>query len=923
MKKKIWRKLTAVAVAAAMITSMPVSVLASDLFSSGEEYPSANSEENFESGVDEAAENLIDDRSENMEETEVSFSGQESGTEPGTAEIYGAEDQRAYVPYISTLSLPHGKVGDYYSARLEGSSRTGNSLRWRLGRGDTLPEGLTLTQDGAITGVPRTEGDNSFYVIAADGEAESERRLELTIEKADPWLTYDMEIEAQEGLVDLGYALPGEYVSKTLLITNCGKEAVHISELPQCEYFQFDPINDQGVEIGRNGRLRLFVKSKEGLPGGTYEEKITLVSYEGARCEFTLKATIGSRSEADYHLTVVPETVVVDEYVFSEDNELYGETFVRIANTGKMDTKVTRDTSMLENYFVSDHTAEIDDEEAEDVHRILKPGDSILLCITPKHEYGSYQEEFYVCTDDGSRFAVPIVQNITKPDKPQNYIEISPSSVTFDSAYAYYITAPQEQTLTVKNISTNTVKLSQLSSRDLDIGSIDKTSLAPGETAQFTVQPASGLEVGSHMWWVNVRAETEEGKSSLAYAEARFTVSSYNFESALPIEPVGGITNGAEKSPVGLKLPETLRVNGAGEAQFDVAVEWDTEECSYDPSLKEEQNFTVKGHLQIPKEQNNKDLDTTVEISVQVKAYDPLGQPQIETAKVTGNYLDVTLYDRVNDAEGYQFVLTAKESDLEKNSFVKSVNSTSTSAVIQYIQKGSYFLYCRPYRKEEGKNVYGLWSQSTPVTVTVKTAKAPSITKTEVKNCDVRLTIKTPEKVGGFDAVLARKKTGNTPSDYAVKTINCSGDSKTIVLKGAAKGTYYVGIHSYIYQQNRKVFSPWSKLIKVTVKNGIINTAPVIKNTSIKGRNVTVNVSRPKGTTGADWVFVKTVSTDADGNYTGFTMDYSYIMKNQTGTKIIFKNVKPGTYYVTGHAYLKGYTKNFTKWSDIKKIVVK
>ena len=48
-----------------------------------------------------------------------------------------------------------------------------------------------------------------------------------------------------------------------------------------------------------------------------------------------------------------------------------------------------------------------------------------------------------------------------------------------------------------------------------------------------------------------------------------------------------------------------------------------------------------------------------------------------------------------------------------------------------------------------------------------------------------------------------------------------------------------------------------------------------------------------------------------------------YNKKNQTKTTVIFKNVKPGVYYLTGRAYVKGYAKNYTKWSEVKKVVVK
>ena len=70
----------------------------------------------------------------------------------------------------------------------------------------------------------------------------------------------------------------------------------------------------------------------------------------------------------------------------------------------------------------------------------------------------------------------------------------------------------------------------------------------------------------------------------------------------------------------------------------------------------------------------------------------------------------------------------------------------------------------------------------------------------------------------------------------------------------------------------------------------------------------------PKACDGTDWVLAKKVSQSEDGSYT-YVSGYAYTKKNQTKTTVIFKNVKPGVYYLTGRAYVKGYAKNYTKWS--------
>ena len=78
----------------------------------------------------------------------------------------------------------------------------------------------------------------------------------------------------------------------------------------------------------------------------------------------------------------------------------------------------------------------------------------------------------------------------------------------------------------------------------------------------------------------------------------------------------------------------------------------------------------------------------------------------------------------------------------------------------------------------------------------------------------------------------------------------------------------------------------------------------------------------PKACDGTDWVLAKKVSQSEDGSYT-YVSGYAYTKKNQTKTTVIFKNVKPGVYYLTGRAYVKGYAKNYTKWPEVKKVVVK
>ena len=203
------------------------------------------------------------------------------------------------------------------------------------------------------------------------------------------------------------------------------------------------------------------------------------------------------------------------------------------------------------------------------------------------------------------------------------------------------------------------------------------------------------------------------------------------------------------------------------------------------------------------------------------------------------------------------------------------------------------------------------------------------VQKVQVKKNDVRIVLNSKgEEPDGYDVVAARSKNGKEPSDYIKVKSGYSGSSKELILRGVPAGTWYIGVHAYKYLNgsNTKVLSKWAEVRKVTVKTSLVTGKPAVKSAKVSRqgtkRNVTVTFTAPKSCDGTDWVLAKKVSKSDDGSYTGVS-SYAYTKKNQTKTTVVFKSVKPGVYYLAGRAYVKGYAKSYTKWSKIKKIVVK
>lgn len=82
---------------------------------------------------------------------------------------------------ITTTELPDGVVGEPYSAELKATRRTkGVDLTWSLESG-SLPDGLSLSDSGFITGTPTTAGEYTFVVKVVDNYDGSTNTKSLSI----------------------------------------------------------------------------------------------------------------------------------------------------------------------------------------------------------------------------------------------------------------------------------------------------------------------------------------------------------------------------------------------------------------------------------------------------------------------------------------------------------------------------------------------------------------------------------------------------------------------------------------------------------------------------------------------------------------------------------------------------------------------
>ena len=208
-----------------------------------------------------------------------------------------------------------------------------------------------------------------------------------------------------------------------------------------------------------------------------------------------------------------------------------------------------------------------------------------------------------------------------------------------------------------------------------------------------------------------------------------------------------------------------------------------------------------------------------------VEAKPEVGKAMISDVVVKGNVATPVLSSDVDGAVGYDYVI-ATEEDYKNGRVDISKNVLTTNTNFYYVEQGTYYAYCHAWKRgEDGKKVFGAWSNLYKFEVTATTPSTPTVTSVKAKGNTVTVTYTASEDAIGYDVVLGsevKKVNGEKrPVNYGelVKK-NVNGDTVTVTFKNVPAGKYYAGLHSYnrTSEDGKKVFSKWSNYKTVTVK---------------------------------------------------------------------------------------------------------
>lgn len=263
------------------------------------------------------------------------------------------------------------------------------------------------------------------------------------------------------------------------------------------------------VGAGSDGNGGIIFNGKSGTVYGdvTLDESITINQDE------TLRIPSGSSLNSNNHLTN-NGTIIVEN-----GGVLTGETGGKVVYAPSITTESLPEGKVNEEYSASltaDGSEPIEwsvTQGSLPTGLSLSKGGKITGIPTVLGNYVFTVTASNGVESDSKSFSISVVDPI--------YSIQNSGDISFADALEGY--APEVKTIMITNDGNQPITLDQPSSTSFDVGTLSKTELNVGETAEFTVQPKNGLLAGSYEEDIVITG-TNNGKSVSTKVNVKFNV---------------------------------------------------------------------------------------------------------------------------------------------------------------------------------------------------------------------------------------------------------------------------------------------------------------------------------------------------------------------------------------------------------------
>lgn len=525
MKKRIWNKVvsifTAILLVVGIVPNMTVAVMAADgieLYVGGQQITESGCYEN-----------------QNGTWTKV------DGTEP-------ANGQFSYDAATFTLTLNEAKIVNYQDVTVGGGFTYPGSV---IAFSQSADVSLTIVVSQGTSNITGTGG---IRVVSKAGDASlsisGPGSLEVNVDKNDSGISligsknvnlnidgadvktlaayyYGVDLHAGDGFkavavvnngkltaggsggIGIYYRWTNPSDSGTSSLTVSGNAVVDTRDSKIVIASQASEVQ---VSAGSDGNGGIVFDGKSGTVYGdvTLDESITINQDE------TLRIPNGSSLNSNNHLTN-NGTIIVEN-----GGVLTGETGGKVVYAPSITTESLPEGKVNEEYdafLTADGSEPIEwsviQEDSLPTGLSLSKGGKITGKPTAPGDY------VFTVTASNDVGSVSKELTITVKDVDPIYSIQNSGDINFTDAIEGY--TPEVKTIMIKNDGNQPITLDQPSSTSFDVGTLSKTELNVGETAEFTVQPKNGLLAGSYEEDIVITG-TNNGKSVSTKVNVKFNV---------------------------------------------------------------------------------------------------------------------------------------------------------------------------------------------------------------------------------------------------------------------------------------------------------------------------------------------------------------------------------------------------------------
>lgn len=190
-------------------------------------------------------------------------------------------------PKITTTTLPNGTVDTEYKQTL---TATGSNITWNLASGSTLPDGLSLSEGGVLSGIPTAANTYTFTVTATNDAGSDSKEFTLTIGVAPVYSITAEPLKLDFGTLTEGYTPASQMVT----ITNNGNQELTLTQPASTEHFEVGNLSKTELAVGEEATFT--VQPKAGLTAGTYSENIDVTASNNITLSIPASLTVQKAS---------------------------------------------------------------------------------------------------------------------------------------------------------------------------------------------------------------------------------------------------------------------------------------------------------------------------------------------------------------------------------------------------------------------------------------------------------------------------------------------------------------------------------------------------------------------------------------------------------------------------------------------------